>query len=107
LSSSSASRYCCSCYYYYFVPSFYLIFFPRFYSPPGRSLTVLLPISPPHLPVFMRMPPTPPLSSLGPPVSWGLGASSLNEPRSGSLLLYMCWGAHISWCMLPIWWSSV
>jgi hypothetical protein len=47
------------------------------------------------------------LNSLGPPVSWGLGASYLNEHRLGSPLLYMCWGPHISWCMLPAWWSSV
>ena len=48
--------------------------------------------TPPH--------PTRPLSSLGPTFYWGLGASSLTEPRPGSLL-YMCWGPHISWCMLP------
>jgi hypothetical protein len=40
--------------------------------------------------------PTRTLNSLGPPVSWGLGASSLTEPRPGSILLYMCWGPHIS-----------
>jgi hypothetical protein len=27
--------------------------------------------------------------------------------RPGSPLLYVCWGPHISWCMLPAWWSSV
>ena len=21
--------------------------------------------------------------------------------------LYMCWGPHVSWCMLLVWWSSV
>jgi hypothetical protein len=36
--------------------------------------------------------PTWPLNSLGPPVSWGLGVSSLNEHRPGSPLLYVCWG---------------
>jgi hypothetical protein len=51
--------------------------------------------------------PTSPLNSLWPPVSWGLGASSLNEYRPSSPLLYVCWGPHISWCMLPVWWSNV
>jgi hypothetical protein len=32
-----------------------------------------------------------PLNFLGPPISWGLGASSLAETRPGSPLLYMCW----------------
>jgi hypothetical protein len=50
--------------------------------------------------------PTWPLNSLGHSVSWGLGASSLNEHRPGSPLLYVCWGAHISWCMLSVWWSA-
>ena len=40
------------------------------------------------------------LKSLGPSVSWGLGAPSLNEHRPGSPLLYVCWGPPISWCML-------
>jgi hypothetical protein len=31
----------------------------------------------------------------------------LNEPRPCSPLLYVCWGTHISWCMLSVWWSSV
>jgi hypothetical protein len=71
-----------------------------------------LPLSSP-LPVFTRMSPQPiihptrPLNSLGTLVFWGLGASSLPEPRPSSPLLYMCWGPHISWCMLPNWWSSV
>ena len=51
--------------------------------------------------------PTRPCYSLGPPVSWELGASSLTEPRLNSPLLYMCWGPHVSWCMLPGWWSNV
>jgi hypothetical protein len=51
--------------------------------------------------------PTRPLNSLEPPVSWGLGTSSLTEHRPSSPLLYMCWGPHISWCVLPGWWSSV
>jgi hypothetical protein len=51
--------------------------------------------------------PTWPLNSLVPPVPSGLGASSLNEHRPGNPLLYVCWGLHISWCMLPGWWSSI
>jgi hypothetical protein len=46
--------------------------------------------------------PTWPLNSLGPPISWGLGASCLNEHRPGSPLLYVCWGPHTSWCMLSV-----
>jgi hypothetical protein len=52
-------------------------------------------------------PTQPDLNFLRPPVSWGLGASSLTEPRPSIPLLYMCWGPHISWCMLSVWWSSV
>ena len=48
-----------------------------------------------------------PLNSLGTPVSWGLSASSLNEHRSGSPLLYVCWEPQSIWCMLPVWWFSV
>jgi hypothetical protein len=48
-----------------------------------------------------------PLNSLGPPVSWGLGASSLNEHRPRSPLPFVCWGPHFSWCTLSVWWSSV
>jgi hypothetical protein len=51
--------------------------------------------------------PTKPLNSLEPPASWGLGASSLTETRPSCPLLYMCWGPHISWYMLPGWRSSV
>lgn len=39
--------------------------------------------------------------------SWRLGVSSRNEHRTGSPLLYACWGPHISWYMLSVWWSSV
>ena len=46
---------------------------------------------------------TRPLYCLGPQVSQGLGASSLTEARPGSPLLYMCWGLHIRWGMLPSW----
>jgi hypothetical protein len=48
-----------------------------------------------------------PLNSLGRPVSWELGALTMNEHRPGSPLQYVCWGPHISWCMLSVWWSSV
>ena len=57
----------------------------------------------------MYSPPLPtwPLNAPRPPVSWGLGTSSLNEQRPGSLLLCACWGPHISWRMLPLGWSNV
>jgi hypothetical protein len=48
-----------------------------------------------------------PHHTLGPTVSWRLGATSLTELRHSSPLLNMCWGLHISWYMLPGWWSSV
>jgi hypothetical protein len=51
-------------------------------------------------------PPRPP-HSLGPPVSPEFGASSHSEASQGSPLLYMCWGPHISCCMLPGWWLRV
>jgi hypothetical protein len=51
--------------------------------------------------------PTRLLNSLRPLVSRGLGASSLTKPRPDSPLLHMCWGPHISWCMLPGWCSSI
>jgi hypothetical protein len=60
------------------------------------------PLPPTHSPHPTRL-----LNFLGPPVSWGLGASSLTKPRPGSLLLHICWGPHISWYMLSVWSSSV
>jgi hypothetical protein len=51
--------------------------------------------------------PTRSLNTVGPSGFWGLGESSLTEPRPSRLLLYMCWGPHISWYMLVGWWSSV
>jgi hypothetical protein len=95
---------------------YYLIFYtPDFISPsPVHPLPVPYLIPPPypclHEDVSTPTPiphPTWPLNSLWPSVSWGLGASFLTKPRPGSPLLYMCWGPHISWCMLPGWWYSV
>ena len=65
---------------------------------PHLCLQEDVPIPPPHTHTH-----TWPLNSLGPPVAWGLSVSSLIEHRPGSPLLYMCWGPHISWCMLPVW----
>jgi hypothetical protein len=75
---------------------------PRFYSSPGPPPNHI-----PYLLPHLHLHTTRPLNSLGPPVSWGLCASSLTEPRPSSRLLCMCWRPHISWCMLPGWWSSV
>jgi hypothetical protein len=47
------------------------------------------------------------LPTLGPPVSWGFSAFLLTEPRRDNPLLYICWGCHSSWYMLPGSWSSV
>jgi hypothetical protein len=47
------------------------------------------------------------LNFLGPPFSWGLGASYLNEHRTESSLLYVYWGLHIRWCTLSVWPSSI
>jgi hypothetical protein len=64
--------------------------------------------SPPSLHMDVPTPhPTCPLNSLEPPVSWRLGASSLNKHRPSSSLLYVCWWPYISCCMLPGLWSSV
>jgi hypothetical protein len=44
-----------------------------------------------------------PLNSLGPPVSWELGASFLNEYRPRSTRLHVCWGGLMSagvYCLL-------
>ena len=94
-------------FYYWFIDWLQSIF----YSLPIYLLTVPHPILPPHTHLHVNVIPTLypiwPLNSLGPPVSWGLGVSSLNEHRPGSPLLYMCWRHHISWCMLSVWWSSV
>jgi hypothetical protein len=107
---------------FFFVLFFFnsLIFFlhSRLYPPQECPLTVphsILPTptpTPTPTPVSKRMflpPPSPNQTSLlpEPQVSWELGTSSLTESKSGSPLLYMCWGPHFSWCMLPDWWFSV
>ena len=88
-------------------------FFNPFYSPMFSPLPIpfVLPIPPlsprgcPHPHPHPRH--TKPPHSLEPQVSGGLVVSSLIEARPGSLLWYMFWGPHISWCMLPGWWSRV
>ena len=90
---------------------FHLFTYTAFFIPSPCHSPTFPPLIPPPQPPdhmdFSTSHPTWPLNTLGPPVSWGLGASSLNEHRSGSPLLYVCWGPHISWCMLSVWWSSV
>ena len=88
------------------------LFLPsRYYHPPRSPANCPTPLtSSTHL--HKDVPPTPshptrPPHSLGPQISWGLGLSSLIEPKTSSPLLYMCWEPHISWCMLNSWWSSV
>jgi hypothetical protein len=83
----------------------YLLFITSDFIPlPVYLLTISYSIPPLHLPVSIRMVPlltTPPhqsLNSLEPPVSWGLGASSLTKSRPNSPLVHMCWWPHISWC---------
>jgi hypothetical protein len=72
---------------------------------PSRStiglfhITHLLPLSPRGCP---HLTPTPPDL----PNPWGL-QSLFSESRPSSPLLYMCWGPHISCCVLPGWWLSV
>jgi hypothetical protein len=98
--------------------NFYFIFnlfftlhipFPAHCHPPSHcSISHTFSLS--HLiTMWMPLPPDPIwfLNSLGPLVSWGLGTSFLNEHRPESPLLYVCWGLHISWCMLSVWWDSV
>lgn len=97
-----------------FFPFLYFLnlFFNLFYSPDYISLLVHPPIVPhPIPPPFIPIVPTPhpsrPPHSLWPPVSWGLGASSVIESRSSIPLLYMCWWPHISWYMLCLVGGSV
>jgi hypothetical protein len=84
-----------------------------FYHPPGPpsdcSLSHIFSPTPwLHKDILTPHPcPNRPLNFLGLPVSWGLRAFSQTEPKQDAPLLYMCWAHHISWCMLPGWWSSV
>jgi hypothetical protein len=91
----------------FLICSFFFFFYTSYFIPLLQSTLWLIhipyPFPTPCLYVDISTPhPTWPLNSLGPPVSWELGASSLNEHRTGSPLLHMCWGSHISWCMLPV-----
>ena len=80
----------------------FLIVFKPFFS-----LLILFPSQSTHW-LSSPLGPTPaPPQSLRPPVSWGFGAFFLTEPRPATPLLSMCWGPHISWYMLPGWWSNV
>jgi hypothetical protein len=64
------------------------------YSPASKTM------SPPNPTPRCQASPLPGASHL-------LRVRCLFEARPGSNLLYMCWGSHISWCMLPGWWLSV
>jgi hypothetical protein len=93
--------------FFFYTPDF---IFPSPGLYPTYSLIVQHPTPPPlpHVSTWMSPPPTPPdLQTPWPPVSWGLGALSQLEHRPRSPLLYVCWGPHISWCMLPVWRSNV
>jgi hypothetical protein len=89
----------------YFIHS---TFYPPPPIPPFDCSTSYM-SSPPSVSMWMSSTPHPtwPLNSPGSPVSWALGVSSLNEHRPSRPLLYMCWGPHISWCMLSAWCSTV
>jgi hypothetical protein len=99
---------------FFFVFFFILInFLPSvFYFPPYPWSIFQLFFNPYLLPtpvsmwMFTPAHPTWPLYMLWPPVSWGLGASSLNKHWSISPLMYVCWGPHISCCILPVCHSS-
>ena len=75
--------------------TYLFIFNSRFYSPTGTSSNCSTSHTSSLSPCFQEDIPTPcphptrPLNSLGPPVFWGLGASSLTEPLPGSPLLYV------------------
>jgi hypothetical protein len=89
---------------------FTYLFYTLYFIPPIHPPTALHPITPPHLLSPCGCPHTPcHLTSKlsGASSLLRLGASSLNEHRPSSPLLYVCWGPHISWCMLSVWWSSV
>jgi hypothetical protein len=91
---------------------FLILYLFTFYTPDFIPLLIHPPtvphtISPSQPSVSTRVSPpltthvTRPLNYPGPPVFWRLHASSLTEPKTGSPLLYLCWGSPISWCMLP------
>lgn len=91
---------------------FYFMFLqPKIFFPPG----LLFECSPshtssPHLHKDVPIPQLPPTRaphSLGSPVSWGLGISSLTKPRPNIPLLYMCWGASYQLVLLRGWSPSV
>jgi len=103
-----------TCLFIFMIVLFCFLFF-SFYTPDFILLTVhpclshipYLPYLLPASPVYKKMSPSyPPCQTFRIP-----GVSSLlrwifSEWPSSSLL-FMCLGPHISWCMLPGWWSSV
>ena len=91
---------------------FLILYLFTFYTPDFIPLLIHPPtvphtISPSQPSVSTRVSPpltthvTRPLNYPGPPVFWGLHASSLTEPKPGSPLLYLCWVSyqlvHASW----------
>ena len=94
-----------------YIPSIYLIFlffYTANFIPSWSTIRLFhipyllfVPLSPQDVPSTPTFHPTRPLNTLEPPVSWGLVTSSLKDPKSSNRLLYMCWGPHISWYMLP------
>ena len=83
--------------FYLFPPQYTLQMFHFLYLHPTLCLHENVPTPYPMIP----------LNSLGTLVSLELSATCLTEPRPSIPLLYICWRRHISWCMLPSWWSSV
>ena len=91
---------------YYLYSIFYLptLYTLRIFHIPYLPSTPMSPKGDVHIPS-----PPPHQTSTLPGASrlLGLGIFYLIEPRPRSSLLYMCVGPHISWYMLPAWWSSV
>ena len=87
----------------------YLFFFyiPDFIHPCLPSDCSTTHTSSPTLCLYLDSPIPLHLTSKLPGTSSLLRASSLNEHRPSSHLLYVCWWSHIRWCILPVWWSSV
>lgn len=81
-----------------------------FHSP---ALSSTLPLV--HIPHLLPPPVSTWMSPLPPHLASKFSKSSsllrvrciISESRPRSLLLYVCWGLHISLCMLSAWWSSV